>query len=112
MCPLGSRHHAVAVRHEIRGGHRAPIEIVLFERLEPIVENLCIRPYRVVRMPTLDTMLVQKCDRRLNQLKSARSKSNGKPTGRGSRSLIPGRPLQRRARLRGLPRARERRPYE
>src|ERR1700720_2598453 len=63
-----SRQHAVAVRHKIHCVHLAPENAVLLKRIKPVDENLRVGPQRVSRVRSLDSMLVQECDGRLDQL--------------------------------------------
>ncbi len=61
--------HIIRLRYatRVRREDRSPIEIVLLERLRPVVENLAIGPDRLGRLTSLDTMLMQEGEDWLNE---------------------------------------------
>src|ERR1700675_2552952 len=63
-----SRQHAVAVRHKIHCVRFAPENVVLLKCIEPVDENLRVGPERLSGVCSLDGMLVQECDGRLDKL--------------------------------------------
>ena len=62
------RHHAVAIGDQVDGIRAVPRDIVLLERLEPVVEDLGVGSERVRGVRALDRVLVQIGDCRFDQL--------------------------------------------
>ena len=62
------RHHAVPIGHEVDRVGALPRDVVLLERLEPVVQDLGVGPPRVVGMGALDRVFMQEGDRRFDQL--------------------------------------------
>jgi hypothetical protein len=83
--------HAVAIGHEIGRIGIAPRNPALLQRIEPVVQDLHVRTYRVGGMGALNRMFMQKGNGRLNQLqlrgeeqrKAGGSRFAKQNTGRG-----------------------------
>jgi hypothetical protein len=63
-----SRQHAVAVRHKIHRVRFAPENAVMLKCVEPVDENLCVGPYCLVAVRSLNEMLMQESDGRFDEL--------------------------------------------
>jgi|SRR5581483_6238851 len=61
--------HAVTLGDEIGGIHLTPENAALFQGVEPVVQNLSVRAYRVRCMCALNCVFVQKRHGRLDELK-------------------------------------------
>ena len=62
------QHHAIAVSDQVHRIGVNPRDRVLFERLEPVVEDLGVGPDRIGRMRPLHEVFVEECHGRFDEL--------------------------------------------